>query len=72
VFYRNKLGKLDISDNIARTATVHTDSRIALQSLKNTKNHNYLIEEVRKKAFALENNIHLDKGSRRNLWERVS
>ena len=47
--------KSHISDCIPRTATVHTDSRITLHSLKNTKNHNYLIEEIRKKAIALEN-----------------
>jgi hypothetical protein len=29
--------KSRINDNIPRTATVHTDSRITLQSLKNTK-----------------------------------
>jgi ribonuclease HI len=50
----DKLGKLHINDNIPRTATVHTDSRITLQLLKNTKNHNYLIEEIRKKTIALE------------------
>jgi ribonuclease HI len=48
----DKLVKLDINDNIP--TTVHTDSRVALQSLKNTKNHNYLIEEIRMIAFALE------------------
>jgi len=42
--------KSHINDNIPRTVTVHTDSRITLQSLKNTKNHNYLIEESRKKT----------------------
>jgi ribonuclease HI len=47
--------KSHINDRIPRTATVHTDSRISLQSLKNTKNRNYLIEEIRKKAIALEN-----------------
>jgi ribonuclease HI len=49
-----KIGELHFNDNIPRTATVHTDSRIALQSLKNTKNHKYLIEEIRKTAIALE------------------
>jgi len=38
----------------SRAATVNTDSRITLQSLKNTKNHNYIIEEIRKKTMALE------------------
>jgi len=47
--------KSHITDCIPRTATVHTDSRIAIYSLKNTRNHNYLIEEIRKKAMALEN-----------------
>jgi len=47
--------KSHINDCIPRTATVHTDSRITLQSLKNTKNHNYLIEEIIKKVIALEN-----------------
>jgi ribonuclease HI len=47
-----KVEKSHINDNIPRTATVHTDSRITLQSL-NTKNHNYLIEEIRKKTTAL-------------------
>jgi ribonuclease HI len=47
--------KSHINDCIPRTTTVHTDSRITLHSLKNTKNHNYLIEQIRKKAIALEN-----------------
>ena len=33
---------------------MHTDSRITLQSLQNTNNHNYLIEEIRNSAIALE------------------
>ena len=37
------IGKLHINDTIPRSATVHTDSRITLQSLQNTNNHNYLI-----------------------------
>jgi hypothetical protein len=37
-----KIGKLHISDNIPRIATVHTDSIITLQSLKNTKSTNTL------------------------------
>jgi len=28
-----------MNENIPRRVTVHTDSRITLQSLKNTKNH---------------------------------
>ena len=33
---------------------MHTDSRITLQSVKNPKNHSYLIEEIMKKSIALE------------------
>jgi ribonuclease HI len=40
-----KIGKLHINDNIPRIATVHSDSRITLQSLKNTKNNKYLIDK---------------------------
>ena len=31
------------------TILTHTDSRITLDSLKNTKNRNYLIEAIRNK-----------------------
>jgi ribonuclease HI len=43
-----------INKNIARTITKHTDSRITLESLKNTKNRIHLVEEIRKKTTALE------------------
>ena len=43
-----------IKNNTPRTIKIHTDSRITLESLKNTKNRNYLIEEIRKKTNALE------------------
>ena len=49
-----KTGTLHVNYNIPRTAIVHSDNRITLQSLKNTKNHSYLIEEIRKKTTALE------------------
>jgi ribonuclease HI len=49
-----KIAKLHINDHVPRIATVHTDSRITLQSLKNTKHHSYLIEEIRKTAIARE------------------
>jgi len=45
---------IKINNNIPRTVKIRTDSRITLQSLKNMKNRNYLIEEIRKKTFALE------------------
>ena len=37
-----------------RTATIYTDSRVTIQSLKNHRNHTNLIEEIRNKAIALE------------------
>jgi ribonuclease HI len=43
-----------INNNIPRAIKIHTDSRINLQSLKNMKNRNHLIEEIRKMAIALE------------------
>jgi len=47
------IGTLHLTIN-PKIATVHTDSRITLQSLQNINNHNYLIEEIRKAALALE------------------
>jgi len=47
-------GKLYINDKIPRSATVNTDSRITLQSLQNTHNHNCLIKEIRESAIELE------------------
>jgi ribonuclease HI len=37
-----------------RTATIYTDSRVTIQSLKNHRNHTNLIEEIRNKAIVLE------------------
>jgi len=37
-----------------RTIMIHTDSRITMESLKNRKNRNHVIEEIRKKTIALE------------------
>jgi ribonuclease HI len=52
--------ELNIADNVPREITIHTDSRITLQSLKNTKNHKHLIDEIRKKAIILtEHNWHI-------------
>jgi len=42
------------TDSSPRTATVFTDSRITLDSLKNANNHAYLIEEIRKSISRLE------------------
>jgi len=43
---------LEIND---RTALISTDSRITLESLRNRKNHIYLIEKIRKKVIEIEN-----------------
>jgi len=38
-----------------RTTLISTDSRITLESLKNQKNHTYLIDKIRKKVVYMEN-----------------
>jgi ribonuclease HI len=45
---------IKISKNVPRTITIHTDSRINLDFLKNKKNRNHLIDEIRKKTITLE------------------
>ena len=45
---------IKINKNVPRTTVIHTDSRITLDSLKNKKNRNHLIEEIRKKTITLE------------------
>jgi ribonuclease HI len=37
-----------------RTATVYTDSRLTIDSLRNPDNHAYLIEEIRRKVAKLQ------------------
>ena len=52
---------VQIHKNILKTILIHTDSRITLDSLKNMKNRNYLIEAIRKKTIALEKeNWHIE------------
>ena len=41
------LESLSTDDNSQRTAAVITDSRVALDCIKNTRNHSSLIEEIR-------------------------
>jgi len=48
------LEKTDIEKNSPRTAAVITDSKIYLDSIKNMKNHSYLIEEIRERLLKLE------------------
>jgi hypothetical protein len=40
-----------------RTVLIYTDSRITLDSLKNMKNRNYLLEAIRKKTTELEKKL---------------
>jgi len=40
---------IEITENSPSTATIFTDSRISIDSLKNVNNHSYIIEESRKK-----------------------
>jgi ribonuclease HI len=43
-----------IKENSPRIAAILTDSRITLDSIKNVKNHSYLVEEIRKRLLKLE------------------
>jgi ribonuclease HI len=45
---------LDITEDEPSTATIFTDSRITMDSLKNINKQNFLIEEIRKKVSILE------------------
>jgi hypothetical protein len=46
--------KIDITEDIPRTANNFTDSRISIDSIRNTRNQSHLIEEIRKKITNLE------------------
>ena len=48
------IGSIDTTTISQRAATIFTDSMITLESVRNTKNYNYLIEEIRKKMTTLE------------------
>jgi len=45
---------IDIEENSPRTQAIITDSRIALDSIKNVNNPSYLIDEIRKRLSKLE------------------
>ena len=49
------LENIQYLDTDERTVQILTDSRIALESLKNRKSHAHLIEQIRKKVIELEN-----------------
>jgi hypothetical protein len=53
------LEKMEELQDIQGTAVIHTDSRITLDSVKNSKNRNYLIEEIRQKIRILQRKIGL-------------
>jgi len=56
-----EIGTIQINQNILKTILIHRESRITLDSVKNMKNRNYLIEAIRKKAIALEKeNWHIE------------
>jgi ribonuclease HI len=44
----------DIEENSPRTATIITDSRISLDSIKNVNKYSYLIEEIQESISKLE------------------
>ena len=48
------VANLNVPASKPRTATVHTDSRITLDSLQNNRNHAYLIDEIRKRTATLQ------------------
>ena len=48
------IGKIDIPQDTPRTAIIFTHSRMSIDSIRNTRNHSHLIEEIRKKMTSLE------------------
>jgi ribonuclease HI len=48
------LGNINFSNSTRRIATIHTDSKVTIQSVKNYRNHKSLIETIRKSAIELE------------------
>ena len=42
-----------INQNEHRTAVIFTDSKITLDSVRSAKNHNHLVEEIRKRTVTL-------------------
>jgi ribonuclease HI len=45
--------KQQVNYNEHRTVVIHMDSNITLDSLRNAKNHNHLVEQIRKKTVNL-------------------
>jgi ribonuclease HI len=42
-----------VNYNEHRTVVIHTDSKITLDSIREAKNHNHLVEEIRKRTVNL-------------------
>ena len=49
--------ELQIAGNVPRKITIHTDSKITLQSIMNPNNHKNLIDEIRKQTVLLRKTI---------------
>jgi len=69
---------LDYTQNLQtedETATIHTDSRMTPDSLKNNNIHTFLIDEIRKLTEMgknkLKNSVLLGQGARRNPRKRA-
>jgi ribonuclease HI len=46
-------GMEQVNLNEHTTAVIYTDSKITLDSIKSAKNHNHLVEEIRKRAVTM-------------------
>ena len=42
-----------VNQNEHRTTVIYTDSKITLDSIRSTKNHNHLVEEIRNRTVTL-------------------
>jgi ribonuclease HI len=42
-----------VNYNEHRTVVIYTDSKITLDSIRSSKNHNHLVEEIRKRAVTM-------------------
>ena len=45
-----------VNRNEHRAAVIYTDSKISLDSVRDAKNHNHFVEEIRKRAVTLNKN----------------
>ena len=47
------IGTQRVNQNEHKTAVIYTDSKITLDSIRSAKNHNHLLEEIRKRIVTL-------------------